>query len=427
MVQTYVINLDHDTKKWEMIQKKFPWTLTRISAVDGSKEKRPFFINKLMYGCLQSHRKVWQQIVQNNQPALVLEDDCHPLPNFQENFVHVLKTLPTDYDVAVLGYIVSDVRGDYLLTSFNAPFMKRRCMRRINDEWFVPGYFIGSHCYLITPQGAKKLLEDPIIYHTDFIIGRNTNLQLYCVAEPIASQGNKGKLPYNPYTSWEWLLVEPIMGFGSGALRVIHFIPLVIGLFYVLFFSNSVFWKTCSKLVICLFFVHYVSTITHISHNQLHPFYPRTILKENRSKQLFWWNDFFSFMTTCVVLWIGFQNNILLPIVDILLLSIMVRVVIIHYFPMKDPSGICEEKSLSKYSLFEYCGSLRVSGHIFSSVLLAYLFPPIGIPVMAIQTMLILKSNSHYVGDVVAGIIVMMTTILLYEKKYKLSIRMNNI
>jgi hypothetical protein len=132
-------------------------------------------------------------------------------------------------------------------------------------------------------------------------------------------------------------------------------------------------------------------------------------------------------MTTCVVLWIGFQNNILLPIVDILLLSIMVRVVIIHYFPMKDPSGICEEKSLSKYSLFEYCGSLRVSGHIFSSVLLAYLFPPIGIPVMAIQTMLILKSNSHYVGDVVAGIIVMMTTILLYEKKYKLSIRMNNI
>lgn len=187
MVQTYVINLDHDTEKWEVIQKKFPWTVTRISAVDGSKAKRPFFINKLMYGCLQSHRKVWQQIVQNNETALVLEDDCHPLPHFQEKFYHVLSTLPPDYDVAVLGYLVSDVHGDYFLTSITAPFMKRRCMRRINDEWFVPGYFIGSHCYLITPQGAKKLLQDPTIYHTDFMMGHNTSLRLYCVADSIAS------------------------------------------------------------------------------------------------------------------------------------------------------------------------------------------------------------------------------------------------
>lgn len=421
MIDTYVINLDKDVEKWQTVQQKFSWKLTRTPAIDGSLIKeRPFFTSGLMYGCLMSHRKVWNIVAETNKPALVLEDDCHPLEGFDEKFSSLMKTLPEDYDVAVLGYVVSDVRGDYLLTAFTAPMMKRRCMRQINEDWFVPGMFFGTHCYLVSPKGARKLLANKLIYHADFFVCTDTNLQVYCPKETIASQiihKHEPWLRYNPYISWDWLLTEPILNFGGFfTLRLYHIIIFLLLVVGATIKSRSVLLKVVLKIFVVLSITHYLSTITHVSHNLKYGKTKEENVFDKKEKKYIMMNDAFSSFTVMVLLWIGVRNKILLPIIDVLLMASLSRAIINLFFPMKDPSGLCEEKSVLKYSLFEYCGSLRISGHIFPSVILAYFIPKVGVFFIIIQTMLILISNSHYIGDLVIGILMMSLVLYVYQK-----------
>lgn len=63
MITTYVINLDKDTEKLRRVRQAFPWEVTRVPAVDGTKAPCPVFSDKLLHGCLLSHRKVWRMVV----------------------------------------------------------------------------------------------------------------------------------------------------------------------------------------------------------------------------------------------------------------------------------------------------------------------------------------------------------------------------
>lgn len=433
-MDTYVINLDKDVDKWEAIQKKFSWKLKRVSAVDGNSIKdRPYFISGFIYGCLLSHRKVWDIVVNTNKPAVVLEDDCEPLEGFEEKLPLLLQTLPDDYDVAVLGYIASDVRGDYMLTALTAPLMKRRCMRRVNEDWYVPGIFFGTHCYLISPQGARKLLANRLDYHADFVLSTDKNLLIYCPKETMASQVIKRKSwfrHYNPYITWDWLMTEPLLSFGNlFTVRSYHIVLFFLFCIYLSFRSRSVVLQVILKILVVLLMVHYLSIVVHVSHNLKHG-KTRPEKEFNKKEKMYsLLNDAFSYLTCFLLLWIGVRNKILLPMMDILLLAILTRAIMILFFPMKDPSGICEEKSVLKYSLFEYCGSLRVSGHIIPSVILAYFVPKLGMGFIVIQAFLILHSRSHYPGDVVMGIVIMMLLLYVYQKliiKKKLQCRQAN-
>lgn len=422
MEDVYVVNLDRDVEKWEEIQKQFTMMkLTRVSAIDGGQAKdKPFLMNKMMHGCLQSHRKIWRMVVDNNRPALVLEDDCMPVHHdFNGMFKRLMTTLPTDYDVAIFGYLMSDVNRDYLATAIAAPILKRRCMRKVNEDWYVPGIFMGSHCYLITPQGANKLLKDKTNYHVDCVICRNKEIKLYCVKNTIATQKLFGSIQYNPYTTLEWIMVEPIIGLGSFTIRSIHIVLLYIVSIMVFLMSKSVVLNTTAKIIVMYTFMHYISTIVHISHNLAHDKTSNHIDYNNkRQKTLFVLNDSFCVLTIIYLLYIGLKRKILIPIIDLMIIATVVRILIIHYTPsLKDPSGICEEKSVSKYSLSEYCGSLRVSGHIMFSVLLICIAPRIGIVFFLLQFFFIMASTSHYLGDILWGVLVMLIVILLFKPK----------
>lgn len=276
----------------------------------------------------------------------MLEDDCLPVDGFAAEFGRLTRTLPPDFDVALLGYTASDVVGDHLITAAVAPVMKRRPTRKVNDDWRVPGIFIGAHCYLVSPLGAKKLLEDKTIFHADAVICRNTNLNLYCARQPIATQQMRGIVRYNSQLSWEWMLGEPLGALGDATIRIRHIVVMY-----------------------------------------------------------------------AVIVAVGATKGLLIPIVDLLLLATLVRALIIAAsVPMPDPSGVCEEKSLRRYSIFENCGSLLVSGHIMPAVILAYLTPNVGLPLVILQATLILSSRSHYPGDVVLGIAVVSAMLWLFQK-----------
>lgn len=259
MIKTYVINLDQDTEKWKNIQKRFPWTLNRVSAIDGDHVERPFFTTRLIYGCLLSHRKVWKLIVESREPALILEDDCHPLDGFTTSFKNLILTLPKDFDVAILGYVSSDVNGDELINVIASPIIKRRPLRKVNEDWYVPGFFIGLHCYLVSPKGAKKLLSNPSIFHVDSVVCRNTNLTIYCPKETIASQGKKGFIGYNQYMTWEWIMVEPILGVGRYiTIRNIHVIFCILLILFLMATSQNFFYQSIVIVIISTLAVNYL-------------------------------------------------------------------------------------------------------------------------------------------------------------------------
>lgn len=266
-MDTYVINLDKDVEKWNQIQKNFSRKLTRVSAVDGDTDpNRPFLMNKMMHGCLQSHCKIWQMVVDNNRSALVLEDDCVPISkNFETCFQQLLATLPCDYDVAIFGYLFSDVNRDYLLSAMCYPVMKGRPLRKVNEDWYEPGIFGGSHCYMISVQGAKTLLQNHLLYHADCVICCNKNIRLYCVKNAIAAQKLFGNIYYNPHTTLEWLLVEPLIGFGPFTIRVIHACLLCFVIMIGLLMSSCVILNWTAKIIIMSSLLYYLCIISHIS------------------------------------------------------------------------------------------------------------------------------------------------------------------
>jgi GR25 family glycosyltransferase involved in LPS biosynthesis len=165
-MKAYVINLDRDTKKWQQMQAKAPLPVQRFAAINGSTHpNRPFHMNAMMYGCLLSHRALWSIIAAEPADCLILEDDCVFKDHFVEKLTEHLHSAPSDYDILILGYTASDVSNDVLLAAAANPFMWRRTMRKVNDDWWVPGIFIGR----LTPAGARKLLQNTDMYHTDCV------------------------------------------------------------------------------------------------------------------------------------------------------------------------------------------------------------------------------------------------------------------
>jgi len=100
--------------------------------------------------------------------------------------------------------------------------------------------FIGTHCYIISPEGARKMLKNKKIYHADAVISMDTNINLYCYKKPLATQEVCGLLRYNHTITYEWMLMEPCMALGKFiTIRNFHFVLLCIVFMIFLLFSNN--------------------------------------------------------------------------------------------------------------------------------------------------------------------------------------------
>ena len=96
-------------------------------------------------------------IRQNIDRLLIFEDDCLFVPDFVDMYAKTLELLRQQkYEIAFLGYSGStiDTRSDLKLVSVGVP----RCL----------------HCYILTQEGAKKLVNrmGSIDFPIDEIIGR---------------------------------------------------------------------------------------------------------------------------------------------------------------------------------------------------------------------------------------------------------------
>ncbi len=212
----YVINLDRDNQRLVDLQSQFDnvgLSFERVSGVYGkdltdkqleqnvSKLYRKFG-PKSAIGCAMSHMKVWQRIVDNNdQVALILEDDVVFTDNFLEKFNSIFPTVPNDFDILYLGCINScniNKKFDmyYSITKnilfkgkYTKPFVK------INDHVFEPPLPLAAHAYIITNKTARYLLEnfkkDLIKFHVDVqMVWYTYYLRVYCIYPHLINQEN---------------------------------------------------------------------------------------------------------------------------------------------------------------------------------------------------------------------------------------------
>lgn len=145
---------------------------------------RTFFNNESgpligVIGCALSHYTVWDKISKSSKPCLVLEHDTEIL----EDIEHLL---PEVDDYIHLDGARKLTTNDY--TEFQNGINQLHILKKSNDrllyslEWNI-NWLRGAHGYLLSPKGAKKLLDwtnQYFILPADWALNNNVINVQYC-------------------------------------------------------------------------------------------------------------------------------------------------------------------------------------------------------------------------------------------------------
>ena len=158
------------------------------NATDGKRDApEGLKITRAEWGCADSHIRIWRDVVEQNYgTVLVFEDDVKILPNFNEKMNQVLEEAPPQWEFINLGSLDGRDRGIRV-----SPLLRE-------------GAIYGTHCYLISNRGARKLghwnAED-LRYGIDSQIARSP-YKLYYVDEALANQVSGVNGDQGAYLSW---------------------------------------------------------------------------------------------------------------------------------------------------------------------------------------------------------------------------------
>ena len=108
------------------------------------KQKVYTYLTHGAIGCALSHKNAYEYIINNNlDSALILEDDITIDNNFNNKLRQIYNIIPKDFDMLFIGYHgTSD-----------------RYLKRINSFYSRPQKLFGLFGYIVTNEGARKLLE----------------------------------------------------------------------------------------------------------------------------------------------------------------------------------------------------------------------------------------------------------------------------
>ncbi len=200
-IPTFVISLKESQERRDWISKQLGdmgIEFEFFDAVDGrsldaqdyqayNRKKRLRYFGRDMkggeIGCLLSHKRIYEKIVDNNlEMALILEDDVI----LKESFVRAIK------EISKIGDKFEIAR--FLGSPKVAKHKRRKITHLFDDYWIVripttPG---GAHAYVITQKGAKSMLKvmDKNYLPIDTLIGHawKTKIRSYIIQPGLAVQ-----------------------------------------------------------------------------------------------------------------------------------------------------------------------------------------------------------------------------------------------
>lgn len=181
----YVVNLDRRPDRLETFQAVCPLPVSRFLAIDGKEltssrrldqlfEKNDYNYRRGMIGCALSHLSLWVDCSNGTTPYLILEDDVTFVDNFTIKFDHLLTNLPETWDVVFLGHhVFPDFVTDLTYNAYVIPDLTR-----LSASESLRQSRGGTGGYLVSPQGARHLLE--FIQEHSMTNGIDTMMQKAC-------------------------------------------------------------------------------------------------------------------------------------------------------------------------------------------------------------------------------------------------------
>ena len=104
-------------------------------------------LRKVEVACYYSHRHLWEKIIANNQPALIMEDDAMLSKHLPNMLQHILTLNDIDYiNLEVVGRRKIVSKKSLIIPSSNSKLYRLYLDRN------------GTGGYILYPSGAKKLL-----------------------------------------------------------------------------------------------------------------------------------------------------------------------------------------------------------------------------------------------------------------------------
>lgn len=207
---TYVINMDRSRDRMVDMARQCEehgLTFERVPAVDGAALSRQqvarsttrlcgHFCTPAMIGCALSHMRVWDLVAKRGHAVtLVMEDDAVLEPGFAAGVRRALRDVPDNWDVLLLGCFMLCNKS----RTYWGPHRPLRALLRLTGQgrtdtraWgsvFVPEFFAGTHCYLVSQRGARKLrrLLTKANFHIDACMN-DRRLNMYSVSPDLAYQ-----------------------------------------------------------------------------------------------------------------------------------------------------------------------------------------------------------------------------------------------
>lgn len=194
----YLINLDKDTSRLRAMSQQLAelcLPFERIEAVSGTNMPswlRPYFLDdggQIIanltpgeVGCYASHLLAIEKAVEQNRPAIVLEDDLRLHAHFRD-VLDLAAQLPADLDMLKLTRLGGHRQIPVKTLPSGQTIVK------------FPRVPLGAGAYLITPAGARKFLEWKTLrtapIDQDFRRPWDCRLSIYGV-EPMPAEQNIG-------------------------------------------------------------------------------------------------------------------------------------------------------------------------------------------------------------------------------------------
>ena len=258
--KVFVINMDKDKERLNAFDKYMSSNsikYERLPAVDGSQINNDprltdfcnVFCTNGIKGCALSHRTIWEKMVENNyKNVLVFEDDAIINEKFDSKFQHIWNYLPKDYDIIYFGCIFGCTDD----SKVNEVFKKvvSGPTEKVNEFVHTTKGAAGTHCYMISLEGAKKFLDKKINYHIDAQIiswineykynAYTSYINLAETSQDNSNLGDKYPLLLNSIlhnitlnnlekpSTLDWWINSPVIKIGSYNLSVLLFILMII-------------------------------------------------------------------------------------------------------------------------------------------------------------------------------------------------------
>jgi len=232
MLPIYVINLKKDVKRWNEIVLEFNKAgiteYNRIDAIYGKdlnddeiKDNTTMMCRYTctypMIGIGMSHLKTWEKFLETGQErALIFEDDVELVPNFKEELLLRLNTIPNNADLIYLGCQLSNYENTQ--TSLTVKLMKlligdkEKHFEKINSGVYRPSLPLGLHAYIISRECAKKLVErikGKLANHIDYqllMVGKD--LKVYALNPNLAVQKKTMEASHNILNTFPRIINE---------------------------------------------------------------------------------------------------------------------------------------------------------------------------------------------------------------------------